>query len=121
MPQSNLGLDSIISKSWLLFRASLKNTYWYAFLGALLTQLFWVWLSRSNSVSFQSADGSVTVNSPGLVVGLSVAFLVVTILVDASIMLQQYHKLHGEQPGLKAIWQGLKPAFWRVFFCGDYR
>ena len=112
---ASFGIDTLISKSWVLFRASLRSTYWYAFIAALIIQLLLLYVTQSGDVTY---DGNINIQSPFIMTLFALLFAIVNIVTNALIMIRQYAQLHGQAHHFRQVWHELRNNFGRVIVAG---
>ena len=112
---TSFGIDTLIVKSWVLFRASLKSTYWYAFITALIIQLMLLYIMQSGDLSY---NGNLSIQSPFIMALFALLFAVVNIVANALIMIRQFAQLHGKAYHLGNVWHELRTHLSRIIVAG---
>lgn len=116
MPAS-FGIDTLIVKSWMLLRASLRGTYWYAFIAALIIHLLMLYATQSGDLSY-SGNGGINIQSPFTMVLLALLFTIVNTITNALIMIRQYAQLHGKPCQINRLWHDLRSQLGRIIVAG---
>jgi len=118
MANQTFGFDAICIKSWFLFRASLRQTYWYGFFAALLGQLLLTTINQSTNFTSEALQGTISGKGLSMLFLTALCFAVVLIITEALVMTAQHQTLHGKPLKTKEVFQHTGPLLTQLVVAG---